>query len=420
MLCEHRSNPKRITPGSILSLWPGANQFHKSEKILKFIRKELEMIRTKTRIRSTWLAAVAFFGLPMAVMLVFCSLAKAQTDIARMSGAGQDIRKIQIADGIYQFMTMRDSYVRQLNSVVIVNENDVLVFDTNTRPSSARLILTEIRKMTDKPVRYVVNSHWHPDHWSGNEVYAKAFPGLEIIATEQTRQFMQNVANDWPLRFSTELKRQQAALEKEVSTGKQDDGTVLTPEQRRRDEEDVRDYKSFVDEAVSLRRTYPTLTYVDQLTLRHGGREFRFMSVTGDAEGTTVLYLPKEKVLITGDAVSYPIPYISPPPSRHAAALKALAQLDVEVIIPGHGPAFRDKNFLNLEVELLEAVAKGVHEALQKGMLTLDEVQKAVTADELREKFTHNDKDLETRFHDRVKVLVKLAVREARGGQDLP
>jgi glyoxylase-like metal-dependent hydrolase (beta-lactamase superfamily II) len=374
------------------------------------------------RIPAALPAAAVFLRLLVYATSVFCFFPNgaAQTEVARMSGAGQDIRKIMIADGIYQFMTMRDSYVRELNSVVIVNENDVLVFDTNTRPSSARLILAEIRTITDKPVRYVVNSHWHPDHWSGNEVYAKAFPGLEIIATEQTRQFMQNVANEWPVRFSAELKRSQAALEKEISTGKQDDGTVLTPEQRSRDEADVRDYKSFVDEALNLRRTYPTLTYVDKLTLYHGGREFRFMSMTGDAEGTTVLYLPKEKVLITGDVISYPIPYISPPPSRHARTLKALAQLETDVIIPGHGPAFRDKNFLNLEVELLESVIKGVHGALQKGMVTLDEVQKAVTVDELRERFTHNDKDLDTRFRERVKALVKIAIREARGGQDLP
>lgn len=77
----------------------------------------------------------------------------AQTDIARMSGAGNDIRKIMIVDGIYQFMTMRDSCMRTLNSGVIVNEKDVLVFDTNTRPSSARIILGEIKKITDKPVR---------------------------------------------------------------------------------------------------------------------------------------------------------------------------------------------------------------------------------------------------------------------------
>jgi cyclase len=361
------------------------------------------------------LAVAAFFGSPLSGGFAAYSTAFAET---LPPADGRDIRKIVIAEGIYQFMTIRDSYVRQLNSVVIVNENDVLVFDTNTRPSSARLILMEIRKITDKPVRYLANSHWHPDHWSGNEVYAQAFPGLEIIATEQTRQFMQNVANAWPGKFNAELKKVQSALEKENSTGKQVDGTVLTPEQRRQAEEDAQNYKTFVDEAVGLRRTYPTLTYVDKLTLYHGGREFRFMSMTGDADGTTVLYLPKEKVLITGDVISYPIPYITPPPSRHATALRALAQLDSDVIIPGHGPAFRDKGFLNLEADLLDSVTKGVHEALQKGMLTLDEVQRAVTAEELREKFTHNDKDLDLRYRDRVKTLVKLAIREARDGQD--
>jgi hypothetical protein len=97
------------------------------------------------------------------------------------------------------------------------------------------------------------------------------------------------------LGYSAELKRRQAEFEKEVSTGKQDDGKVLTTEQRDQDKDDLLNYKSFADKAASLHRTYPTLVYVDSLTFYHGGREFRFVSVTGDAKGTTVLYLPKEK-----------------------------------------------------------------------------------------------------------------------------
>ena len=372
------------------------------------------------KIRRAWPLVAASFSMLLTLVVAATHVRQvgaAQEDVARMSGAGKDIRKFAVADGIFQFMTMRDSYVRQLNSVAIVNQNDVLVFDTNTRPSSARLILAEIRKITDKPVRYVVNSHWHPDHWSGNEVYAQAFSGLEIIATKQTRDFMETVANSWPLRFSAELKRRQSAVDQEISTGKQDDGSALTPEQRAQDEDDLLNYKSFVEESLSLHRVYPTLLYEDHLTLYHGGREFRFMSVTGDAEGTTALFLPKEKVLITGDAVSYPIPYTAPPPSRQTKSLMALAQLDADVIIPGHGPAFHDKDFLNLEIELLETVTRGVHEALQKGALTLDEVQKTVTADELREKFAHGDPDLETRYRARVKELVAAAIREQRDGQ---
>ncbi len=343
----------------------------------------------------------------------------AQTDMLDMAADGRDIRQIDIADGVYQFMTMRDSYVRQLNSVVVVNERDVLVFDTNTRPSSARIILDRIRRITDKPVRYVVNSHHHPDHWSGNEVYVKAFPGVEIISTEQTRQFMQAVDAAWPARFTETLKAMEMAVGKETATGKLADGTDLSSERRRRDENDLRDYRSFVDEMTNLHRIYPTLVYRDQLTLLHGGREFRFMSVTGDAEGTTVLYLPNEKILVTGDAVSYPIPYVTPPPSRQARSLRALAQLDVDVIVPGHGPAFRDKRFIALEAQLLESVVRGVRAALRRGVLTLDEIQREVTAEELREQFTHDDADLDARYRDRVKYIVRIAIREARDGQDL-
>jgi len=356
--------------------------------------------------------------------LLVATLADADTpapeDFSRMSGAGADIRQIEIAPGIYQFMTMRDSYVRQLNSVAVVNDDDVLLFDTNTRPSSARLVLAAIRKITKKPVRYVVNSHWHPDHWSGNEVYAKAFPGLDIIATEHTLEIMQNVAHEWPVRFRAELARRQEAWRSESETGKRADGIALTPDQRKQDERDLADYASLVGEMTSLERVYPTLTYADSLTMNHGGREFRFRSVTGDAEGTTVLYLPREKVLITGDAVSYPIPYVTPPPTRQLASLRALAALDVSVIVPGHGPAFHDKEFLQLEARLLETVIVGVREALQQGNVTLDDIQKKVTADELRPSFAHGDPDLEGRYRDRVKVLVKLAIREARDGQDLP
>jgi cyclase len=330
---------------------------------------------------------------------------------------GVAVQKVQIADGIYQFITAPDGYVPNGNSVVIVNENDVLVFDTFARPSSARTVLAEIRKITDKPVRYVVNSHHHPDHWSGNEVYAEAFPNLEIIASEETRQFMLNIANAWPQVFTKNLSLDQADLDKEVSTGKESDGTVLTPERRRKDEDDVRLERDFVAEAIKVQRTYPTLTYHDQLTLHHGGREFRFMSMVGDATGTTVLYLPKEKVLLTGDVLSYPIPYSSFPLSQQAQSLRTLSLIDADVIIPGHGPAWHDKDFLNLEAELLETVVRQVVAAEREGMVTVEEIQKAVNVEPLRPKFTHDDADLNKKFQRYVNRMVENASREARDGR---
>jgi glyoxylase-like metal-dependent hydrolase (beta-lactamase superfamily II) len=327
------------------------------------------------------------------------------------------VQKVQIADGVYQFITAPDGYVPNGNSVVIVNENDVLVFDTFSRPSTARTVVAEIRKITDKPVRYVVNSHWHPDHWSGNEVYAREFPGLEIVASEETRQLMRNTANAWPAISTENLRRNRADLESELRSGKAADGTILTAEQRLKDSDDLRLEGDYAAEALAVERTYPNLTYGDTLTLRHGGREFRFLSMVGDARGSTVLYLPKEKILVTGDLVSYPMPYFTPPLSQHARSLRTLAQLDADVIIPGHGPAWHDREFLNLEAELFETIVHQVSQAVQKGLVTEEEIKKAVDVESLRVKFSHDDKDLNAKFRRYVGRMVENASREARDGK---
>jgi cyclase len=347
--------------------------------------------------------------LAMCVALTFAVSSGAENGVA--------VQKVQIADGIYQFITSPDGYVPNGNSVVIVNENDILVFDTFTRPSTARTVLAEIRKITDKPVRYVVNSHHHPDHWSGNEIYAQAFPNLEIIATEESRQLMLNIAKAWPPLWKANLAKDQADLDKEISTGKESDGTQLTEEDRRRDEEEVRLERDFMAEGAKVQRTYPTLTYGDTLTLYHGGREFRFMSVVGDADGTTVLYLPKEKILITGDVASYPIPYFTPPLSQHAKSLRKLAQIDADVIIPGHGPVWHDKNFLNLEADLFESIVNQVVKAEQQGLVTVDEIQNAVNVESFRLQFTHDDKALNAKFRRYVNRMIENASAEKRDGR---
>lgn len=68
------------------------------------------------------------------------------------------------------------------NSVFLVNEADVVVVDTNVTPESARASLAALRRVTDKPVSVVINTHWHEDHVLGNQVYRDAFPGVEIVA----------------------------------------------------------------------------------------------------------------------------------------------------------------------------------------------------------------------------------------------
>src|SRR4029078_6137234 len=96
--------------------------------------------------------------------------------------------RTEIAPGIFLFQTDRYGDVGlDGNSIAIVSSEGVLVFDTNGTPAAASAALAQIRTLTDQPVRYVVNSHWHWDHWYGTEVYTRAFPGLKVIAHEKTK-----------------------------------------------------------------------------------------------------------------------------------------------------------------------------------------------------------------------------------------
>ncbi len=87
------------------------------------------------------------------------------------------------------------------------------------------------------------------------------------------------------------------------------------------------------------------------------------------------------------------------------------------MIIPGHGPAWHDKSFLNLEAELFESIVSQVDRAVKKGLVTVDEIQKEVNVEPLRVKFTNDDKDLNEKFHRYVNRMIDNASREARDGR---
>jgi glyoxylase-like metal-dependent hydrolase (beta-lactamase superfamily II) len=174
-----------------------------------------------------------------------------------------------------------------------------------------------------------------------------------------------------------------------------------------------------VDETRALRRVFPTITYSQEMRIADGGRDIRLISLTGDQEGTTIAWLPKERVLLSGDAVAYPLPYVSGHPSQQVAALNQLAALDPLVIIPGHGPALRDLAYLRLEQALIRTAIDQVRILWDAGVRGRDEIRRRVSAEALREAFAHSDPDLEQRFTARVADLAGLAfdeLKESGGG----
>jgi glyoxylase-like metal-dependent hydrolase (beta-lactamase superfamily II) len=331
-----------------------------------------------------------------------------------------------LGDGVYVFRAPSDlDYWTATNSVVVVNEEDVVVFDSATRAITARAVIEEIQRLTSKPVRFLINSHWHQDHWSGNDEYAKAYPGLRIVASAETRSYMSRMG---PRFFVDELEQFGVAQRREdlvmaVRTGKLRDGSPFTAAARARMETSIATADQFAAEVEALPRILPNVAYRDEMTLWSGRRELRLMSVAGDATGSTVLYLPGSKVLATGDVLVSPEDGQGPPPwttnsdavTPWLESLRRLDGLDVSVIVPGQGPAMHDKAYLRRTIELFATVIAQVHAALESGRVGLKEVQAAVDVDRIGHEYTPGA-SLSNDFHPWVEFFTKKVMQEALDG----
>ena len=112
-------------------------------------------------------------------------------DCCGHEGPGGDARfEIQkVADGVYAAVAA-PAYKVNCNTAIIENADGVMIVDTHSKPSAAQVIVDRLRGLTTKPVRYVVNTHFHWDHWHGNEVYPAAYPDAEIVTNQITREAM--------------------------------------------------------------------------------------------------------------------------------------------------------------------------------------------------------------------------------------
>src|ERR1044071_4566095 len=119
------------------------------------------------------------------VLVLAVCLAAALT--GRAAGAPEMFGIPPGAEGVYAAIA-KPAYKVNCNAVIISLGDSVLVVDTHSKPSAARALVAQIKKLTDKPVRYVVNTHFHWDHYQGNEAYPSSWPaGIEIISSQATR-----------------------------------------------------------------------------------------------------------------------------------------------------------------------------------------------------------------------------------------
>jgi cyclase len=330
----------------------------------------------------------------------------------------------KVAEGVYLFTTTPYADVGLSgNSVAILSDDGVLVFDSSATPETAATVLAEIRKLTDKPLRYLVNSHWHWDHWGGNETYLAAFPGLQIITHVKTLQLMLTVEPRWNEKgLKQDLPQFLDGFEKQIAAAK---AKNASPKRIEAAEERLAAGRHFLAQKLALHKTYPNVTFSDSTTIFMGGREIQLLHAQAITTGDTYLYLPKEKILVTGDILLSPYPFAigGTYPAEWVRTLEKLVALAPNLIIPGHGDAETNTDFLRGNIALFQEVMQQVKADKAKGM-TVEQTMEALDKQnaELAAKIGIKDAETAAAFKDYfLDVFVKRAYRELAGPLgDLP
>lgn len=203
----------------------------------------------------------------------------------------------QLSDNAYAYTAEGDP-----NTAVIVADDAVLVFDTQATPLMAQRVIDKIRTVTDKPIRYVGMSHYHAVRVLG----AAAYGAEHIIASQDTYDLVaERGKQDWQSEFE-------------------------------------RFPRLFQGHESIPGLTWPNIVFSGQMTLWMGKLEVRFLQLgRGHTKGDTVIWLPGQRVLFSGDLVEYgATPYTGDAYlSDWPQTLDKLAALKPTAVVPGRGDA---------------------------------------------------------------------------------
>jgi cyclase len=287
----------------------------------------------------------------------------------------QDLFEIkEVAPGVYAAIA-KPQYKVNCNAVIVMLDDGLLVVDTHSKPSAARALIAQIKTVTDKPVKYVVNTHFHWDHYQGNEAYPSSWPaGVEIISSEATRE---NIVN----RGIPRVKHEITTMPKEIEGLKAELAKATDPKRKAELEENLNQAEEYSRELKMMQITLPTMTFDRSLILHQKSRTVEILWLgRAHTEGDVFVYLPKEKLIATGDALHGWTPFMGDSyPYDWIQTLDKAERLDFDVAVGGHGDVMHGKAMFELWKQYFRDLMDETAAAYADGA-TLDEARHLVAA----------------------------------------
>jgi cyclase len=283
----------------------------------------------------------------------------------------------EVAEGVY-FVRARAQAVINCNAAIFVNSSDVLVVDTHSKTSAAAALIAQIGKeITSKPVRYVVNTHFHWDHTQGNHAYRATEQNVDFIASEQTKELMTDLGE----------RRRKESLEQvpeHIEALRAKAGNARSEAEKALQEEQIRQLEAYRTELQKYVPELPTITFSDSYVLQDKAHDLH-IEFHGHAHtaGDVVVFCPQKRALATGDMILGFVPNIGDGfPRSWPRTIDSVAKLEFDKILPGHGPLQVDRRWMLAERNYLEELTEKVAAGKKAGR-PLTELQKEITVNSL-------------------------------------
>jgi cyclase len=279
----------------------------------------------------------------------------------------------KVADGVFAALA-RPQALTNSNAAIFVLDRDVLVVDAHSKPSAAAALLAQIKKeVTDKPVRYLVNSHFHWDHTQGDTTYKKADPKVEIIASSATKQLMMTLQRD-------RLKESLDSVPGLIDAVRSRLSRATTAAEREWCNDQLRQLTAYQQEMKDYPLELPTVTFDKTHVIKDRSGELQ-LAFNGKAHtaGDIQVFSPSKRVVASGDAIIGFLPNLNDGfPRPWPKTIDTVGGWKFDHIIAGHGPVQNGRARMGQFRNYIEDLTARVERAKKAGT-PLAELQKTIT-----------------------------------------
>ncbi len=286
-----------------------------------------------------------------------------------MNTASEHFSLTELAEGVYAAIATEAGGAFS-NAGIIDLGDHTLVFDTMNTPLAAIDLKHVAEELTGRSVSYIVNSHWHADHWMGNQVFDKK---TMIFSTPKTLEFMLSELDDIrkSQKDSSEFRSVIEDYEKKLDTE--------NDEQRKQViQSTISRWRYELEALPGLNPRLPDLTFDNKIVLYGKTRMVElFASGKGHTVSDVFLVLPAEQIVFWGDLGFFQCqPFIaSCDLDGWKSQILSMAQSLYQHFVPGHGPLGNQMD-LQLEHQYIVTLEEKVREAFQGGMSVEDALSK--------------------------------------------